>query len=283
MEDLKNRFWIGSIVILTLGLFLFFSYKVPFAIGLTVIVIGLVALAQWEFYHMAAQKGLHEQSVAYLASPLYIGAIFVSSYYSSWCHAPSIVIGAIIFLLLVQHFYVNKDPIHRISVSLMGIFYVVVPLSFLIKITFVRMGLPLSGQWWVMMLVLVTKTSDMGAYFIGKTIGKHFLAPKVSPKKTYEGLIGGILFSVGTCFAVIYLTPTALKTLSYPWLYAIIIGIALSCIGLLSDLTESLIKRDAGVKDSNKLKGFGGILDMLDSLIFAAPAFYLFLVCGHFV
>lgn len=282
-EELQTRFWASASIVVTIGLLLYFSYYFSVAIIMTVVFSGLILLAQWEFHHMAAQKGLHEQSLIYLASPLFVGSVFMASFNSSWAPVPLIVLGSFVFLLLMQHFIYNQEPITRISISLMGLLYVVVPLSFPIKITFMSYVEGPSGQWWVMFLILVTKASDIGAYFFGKSIGKHYLAPKISPKKTYEGLIGGILFSVIACFAIIYLTPSALKILNYPWLYAIVLGIALSVIGLLGDLAESIIKRDAGVKDSNKLKGFGGLLDLFDSLIFTSPAFYLFLMFGKFV
>lgn len=266
-----------------MGGLLYLSDQLGFGIALVSIFSVLALLAQWEFYHMAAQKGLHEQSISYLAAPLYIGAIFVSSLIPSWYFVPSIVLGALIFLFLMQHFFVSKEPIARTAITLMGLFYVVVPLGFLVKIAFTPTQLELSGRWWAMLLIVVTKGSDMGAYFIGKSIGRHYLAPKISPKKSYEGLIGGMLFAVGTAFALIYLTPGAKEILVYPWLYAILLGVGLSIIGLLGDLAESIFKRDAQVKDSNKLKGFGGFLDLFDSLIFAAPVFYLFLICDKIV
>lgn len=283
LEDLKMRVWISSVIVLTIGGLLYLSDQLVFGITLAAIFSVLVLLAQWEFYHMAAQKGLHEQSISYLAAPLYIGAIFISSLYPSLYYVPSIVLGVLIFLFLMQHFFFSKEPISRTSVTLMGLFYVVVPLGFLIKTTFAPTQVALSGRWWVMLLVVVTKGSDVGAYFIGKSIGRHYLAPKISPKKTYEGLLGGIFFSVGTAFAVIYLTPGAKEILHHPWLYAVLLGVGLSIIGLIGDLAESILKRDAGVKDSNKFKGFGGFLDLFDSLIFTGPAFYLFLICDKIV
>ena len=123
-----------------------------------------------------------------------------------------------------------------------------------------------------MFLLLVTKGGDTGAYLVGSVMGRHLLFPKVSPKKSIEGAVGGLLASVG------------ISLLCRSWFPQVPIG-HLACLGFLlgslaqvGDLCESLIKRDCGVKDSGThLPGFGGFLDVLDSIIFTAPVFYFYL------
>jgi phosphatidate cytidylyltransferase len=128
-------------------------------------------------------------------------------------------------------------------------------------------------------LVIVVKMGDTGAYTVGRLIGRNKMAPVLSPGKTIEGAIGGLMFAcLGSWIAVERLTPLMRPALpvappAWGWLaYGLIVGIA----GLLGDLAESLIKRDLGRKDSSDwMPGFGGVLDVLDSILFAAPVAYL--------
>ena len=147
--------------------------------------------------------------------------------------------------------------------------------------------------------ILVTKVADAGAYFSGRALGRHKLIPRLSPGKTIEGAIGGILASTVVAYlALAYLFPallarpadtttvmneTAVKTglsalLAPSWVGAIVLGPALAISGMVGDLAESLFKRDSGVKDSgNLLPGLGGVWDVTDSLLAASvPAFFCF-------
>jgi phosphatidate cytidylyltransferase len=138
----------------------------------------------------------------------------------------------------------------------------------------------------IIYLILVVKASDIGAYLVGSTCGRHKLFPRVSPGKTWEGLAGGlatgVLMSVLFC-AWLRLGPvdphtTAAGHLVIGPVDAWVLGFLLSAIGVLGDLIESLLKRSAGLKDSgNHVPGMGGVLDVLDSLLFAAPALYFYL------
>ena len=126
----------------------------------------------------------------------------------------------------------------------------------------------------VVMILLVVKFMDIGAYFGGRAFGKHKLIPFLSPGKTWEGLFCGLATSglVGLACSLIW--PHALSTLTWP--KAILFGIIIGGVGQAGDLLESLMKRDAQVKDSgNIIPGFGGLLDVIDSPLLAAPAAYL--------
>jgi phosphatidate cytidylyltransferase len=127
------------------------------------------------------------------------------------------------------------------------------------------------GPWEFLTFVFVVKCSDIGAYTFGKLFGKHKLAPSVSPGKTWEGLGGAVVFAmmVSLAFALVL-------GIMRVWL-APVFGALMAVVGQLSDLTESMLKRDAQQKDSsNRVPGFGGILDVIDSPLFAAPVAYLF-------
>lgn len=283
LEDLKTRFWTSLIVVIGLGILVFFSMHLIAQVILAMIFVGFLILAQWELYHLTLQKGFHGQKISYLAAPFYLATIVICAHDSYWSFLGPLVIGVIVGLLFLEHFFKIKNPISSISVSLLSIFYLIIPLSFLLKITLLTTTIGPSGRWWIYYLIAVTKAGDVGAYFIGKMIGRYYLAPRISPKKTYKGLLAGLIASTLVSFIFIYLSPQAKALMTPAWAYALILGVSLCFIGLIGDLSESLLKRDAQVKDSNKLKGFGGFLDMMDSLIFTAPCFYLFLLYGDFL
>lgn len=127
------------------------------------------------------------------------------------------------------------------------------------------------GLWHLLMFVFVVKCADIGAYTIGSMFGKHKFSPKISPAKSWEGMGGAV------AFAIIVAIGFALSCDIMSWWFAIIFGLCLAFIGQIGDLVESMIKRDAEQKDSaNKVPGFGGVLDIIDSPLVAAPFGYLF-------
>lgn len=153
-----------------------------------------------------------------------------------------------------------------ISTTLFGILYVSWLFSFLIKIRYLPQGSGLFAS-----LLLITKSGDIGAYLVGVRFGRTPFIPRISPKKTWEGAVAGVVFSIlGT------LAMQPVLKFSYPHL--IVLGFFLAILGQLGDLSESLIKRDCGVKDSGSiLPGMGGILDEIDSVLFTAPVFYFYI------
>jgi phosphatidate cytidylyltransferase len=127
------------------------------------------------------------------------------------------------------------------------------------------------GLWPFLMSILVVKCADIGAYAIGSLFGKHKFCPKISPGKTWEGMLGAII--VGVVVAMVF---AAISDIMYLWLGAAF-GICFAVIGQAGDLVESMIKRDARQKDSaNNVPGFGGVLDIIDSPLLAVPFAYLF-------
>jgi phosphatidate cytidylyltransferase len=161
-----------------------------------------------------------------------------------------------------------------ISTTLFGLMYVPWLLNFIQKINF--FSPPVQGHYYLLYFVLVTKLSDCGAYMVGSLIGKHKMIPRISPGKTWEGFAGAIVVSTAASvlFAALAGSHLAGMTLGH----AVILGVILSISAVVGDLIESLFKREAGLKDSGRLfPGIGGILDLLDSLLFNAPLMYLYL------
>jgi phosphatidate cytidylyltransferase len=139
-------------------------------------------------------------------------------------------------------------------------------------------GNPIAGSAGLLLyLVFLTEINDIAQYIWGKSFGRHPVTPTVSPNKTWEGLLGGIITTTTLAIAIApWLTP-------FDWIHALGIGAIISCAGFIGDVTISALKRDLGVKDSgSSIPGHGGILDRIDSLTYTAPLFFHFTVYFYF-
>ena len=153
--------------------------------------------------------------------------------------------------------------------TIAGILYVGWLLSYLVALR----GLDV-GRNWVFFVLFVTWVSDTTAFFIGRRFGRHKLAPSISPGKTWEGAIGGICGAI--LMSILFFTPTPFQLPLIYW-QAILLGVLVSAFGQVGDFVESLLKRNMGVKDSGKLMpGHGGILDRMDSIVFAGIVVYYY-------
>lgn len=169
----------------------------------------------------------------------------------------------------------NTAGILAISTTLFGLMYVPWLLNFIQKINFFP-GINDNGKYYVLYFILVTKFSDSGAYAVGSMIGKHKMIPRISPAKTWEGFGGAIAVATGASLAYSHFFADKMPGMTP--LHAVVLGVVLSSTAVIGDLIESLFKREAGVKDSGSFfPGIGGILDLLDSLLFNAPIMYLYL------
>lgn len=132
-------------------------------------------------------------------------------------------------------------------------------------------GPDLRGETALALTIFVAKGADIGAYFTGRLIGKHRMSPVISPKKTWEGLAGGVVLSVVVAVTLNRLFEPVLESDARAAAFGVVVGLA----GVLGDLAESLIKRDCRRKDASQVvPGFGGVLDVVDSVLFAAPVAY---------
>jgi phosphatidate cytidylyltransferase len=167
----------------------------------------------------------------------------------------------------------NTAGIVAISTTLFGLMYVPWLLNFIQKINFFP---NVQGHYYLLYFLLITKLSDTGAYATGSLIGRHKMIPRISPGKTWEGFVGALVFS--TVASLLFVHFFGARMAGMNWKHAMVLGIVLAIGAVIGDLIESLFKREAGVKDSGKFfPGIGGILDLLDSLLFNAPIMYVYL------
>ena len=228
----------------------------------------LIMIGLYEFFYMVEKKGVK----LFKGLGLLIGGLIPITIYFGLAVKEGLqflfIILAIFVLFILE---LTKKDTHQsvlsISATVFGIIYISWCFSFLIKIRQLPEGALLTG-----FLLIVTKSSDIGAYLWGRKFGRTSLFKRVSPKKSLEGSAGGFFTSlfVGVIFSLF------IKSVTFWEKFFLIIILAI--IAQLGDLFESLLKRDCQVKDSGKLlPGMGGVLDVIDSLIFTAPTFYLYL------
>jgi len=253
------------------------------------IMLFLAAVGLWEFYALAEKDGLVCFKICGIIGGLLLmlGTFLNVTGFVGTQGSPSRVNDfetsfLILFVLglCVRQFLSksNTRGIVAISTTLFGLMYVPWLLNFMQKINFFPFpgGFAGDGKFYVLYFILVTKFSDSGAYAVGSLIGKHKMIPRISPGKTWEGFGGAIVVATGASLA--FTSIFADKMPGMHWQHAIVLGVVLSVTAVIGDLIESLFKREAGLKDSGKLfPGIGGILDLLDSLLFNAPIMYLYL------
>jgi phosphatidate cytidylyltransferase len=176
------------------------------------------------------------------------------------------------FLVEMATFEGPGGVVERISLTLWVVAYLGILPSFLVNLQLGRTdGL---GTVALALAIFVPKGCDIGAYFTGRLIGRHHMTPVLSPKKTWEGAVGGLLAAILVAFALDRLGPII------PWGAAgtVLFGITVGAAGMLGDLAESMVKRDCRRKDASHIvPGFGGVLDVVDAIVFAAPISYLWL------
>jgi phosphatidate cytidylyltransferase len=179
------------------------------------------------------------------------------------------------FALAYRHPLDGHETLWRIFATVFGVLYSVVCFGFIIR--FIHFGAePLQGRYLMLYLILVTKFTDMGAYIVGSLFGKHKMIPHISPAKSWEGFAGAFLGGFLAAALMLYLVPVELAPLT--WFTGMACVPVLTLIAVSGDLAESVIKRCTAIKDSgHALPGIGGILDLTDSLLFTAPAFYGYL------
>lgn len=242
------------------------------------VVIAVLALAGGMFEFFSLTKKLELKADAAVA---YIGAtgLVVAFVFDAPAKAPELLILTLALfvaaVLVTQAFRFQKDftkMLAGIGVTLLGVFYIAFLGGFLIATRVGFENTPDLSTKLLLFFLVVLFGSDAGAYFAGRALGKHKLAPAISPGKTIEGLIGGLIAAAG--FAALC---TWLFFPELPFRFSIPLAVAMAAVGVLGDLVESAMKRGSDTKDAaNILPGHGGLLDRLDSLLLNAPILYYF-------
>lgn len=234
------------------------------------ILVGLLAIpSQLELSKLAAAKNLKIfVPVSIVASILFATCWYWQQLIEIPLEIYLIFLSAFVLLALLLWQYIGYGTsavLANCGATYFSILYLGVLSSFCVAIR-IEFGL-----WPLLMFVFVVKSADIGAYTIGTLFGRHKFSPKISPAKTWEGMGGAV------ATAVIVAVGFAASCDIMDWPLAIIFGFCFAFIGQFGDLVESMIKRDAKQKDSaNNVPGFGGILDIIDSVLVAAPFAYLF-------
>ena len=230
-----------------------------------VTIAAIAALALYEFLILGVRKGFHIPIPICIFAMLFILAAFI-------LEPISVEMGVFLTLLVIPGWYVIRggdlgEALPSSGIAVMATLYVGMLSGSLIRL---RNDFPIEGPKLVFFLLIVVWIGDAGAYYFGKSFGKHKMSPRISPKKTVEGLVGGILTAIAAA-VVIHFTFFP----QFPVVHAAIAGVVLSVTGVIGDLAESMWKRSAEVKDSGTLlPGHGGFLDRFDSVFYTTPILY---------
>lgn len=262
-NELAKRSGLAIFGIPIILLAIYFNHWILFSV---IAIVETVAL--WEFYHLSEKKGFFPLKVFGILWVLVILFCIQTKRVEvlSW-----IWLTGFLTILLIELFRKKPNAMANVGVTLLGVFYLSLFSFFLLLRNYPT---PELGKKILFLIIVGIWICDTAAYFVGITVGKYRLFPRVSPKKTWEGAIAGFLASI--LFAVIF-QHTWLSAMN--WKNGVVLGILIGIFSQLGDLVESLFKRDAEVKDASKLfPGHGGMLDRFDSPLLVGPVVYLYLI-----
>lgn len=252
--------------------------RVLVAVVLLPLVIGLVYLGGWWLFGLALVGGLlalHELYVmARELRPLVLGGYlgFVSTLVGLQLGGVDWMLGGLLATFVLAFVVyglggVRQSATTSFGVTVLGVAWVGAGIGSLLLVR----EIPDFGFWAVMAVLFTVFAADTGAFFVGRAFGRHRMAPEISPKKSWEGLVGGVAAAIGMSFVILYKDRDDFLTIPQ----SLLLGLVIALAAVLGDLFESAVKRDLDVKDSGHLLGgHGGMLDRLDSLLWAGPAAY---------
>jgi phosphatidate cytidylyltransferase len=280
MKNLLTR-TVSGIVFIGIMVGCLLGGAIPYASLMQFLLVGMLS----EFYALTLGKGKGVQKTLgiLLGMALWWMIFLLFGEYSAYI--PFLVAAAFVLwiALFVQQLYrKDKKPFTSIAFTLLGVIYIAVPLSLMNllvhEFNIFSSYYPYNG-YFLLSLFIILWCSDVGAYVFGMLFGqkgKHKLFPSVSPKKSWEGFIGGLLAAVGAGYALPYVLPQDVFYFSV--VHTLVIAVLISVFGMFGDLVESMLKRSAGVKDSGKLiPGHGGLLDRFDAALLALPVVCLYI------
>ncbi len=230
----------------------------------------LAGASLFEFYGMWRQAGFSPQRLPGICLGL-AGFLMMTSLFQSTDSVPTFLLFLFVPVILAIELFSDRDrPFQNTALTIFGFAYVILPFYCFYALGFLQVGFePLIPLGFLVMLW----ANDTGAYLTGRFLGRTKLFERVSPNKTWEGFVGGILVAVLAAVLLNHFTAEVL-----PLKHWLALGLIIGAIGTLGDLVESLLKRSLSLKDSGKLlPGHGGLLDRFDGLLLAAPAVYVYL------
>jgi phosphatidate cytidylyltransferase len=281
MQDLKRRIGVAFVAITLVTSLIFLSHLPLVNWILVLTVAGLAGVGVWEYANLAKAKGLNPASnMMIFFAVLEVIGFYISLAYPDLSKVALLIMVCGFISFFAVHFKNPTNALLQVATELCGVCYLAIPFSFMLAILHpLALGSDLQhGRYWLFYLIMTTKVTDIGGYFIGKLFGKHPLAPLLSPNKTVEGALGGLIFAMALSSAMSYLSCYfQIDSFNLNPFDAVWMGLIIGVLAQIGDLAESMLKRDAVVKDSNTLPGLGGVLDMVDSLIFTSPVVYFFI------
>ncbi len=279
---LRHRLWMGAVLIaLVVGMLVIDRHLGPWYPFLFVFVVGLGLAACVELLHLLPPAG---RPYPWLCLPLVAGLLTVNWAVHlagstpepwRWLWYGFGLAVLVVFLAEMATYEGPGSSVVRLALTVWALAYLTVLPSFFAQLRW--LGGPVDhGTVALALAVFVPKCCDSGAYASGRLFGRHRMTPVLSPKKTWEGAAGGLLLAVAATVLIDRLGPAAV--LDEDWLREVGFGLSVGVMAMLGDLAESLVKRDRGHKDASQvMPGFGGILDVIDSVIFSAPVVYWWL------
>ena len=275
LETTHLQRWITAIVLIPLVLSLILAAANWF---FALVICAICCVALYEYYHIAlAVSGTSFFTVIPMAGCLTGAAIVLSAIWGRFELACLLISCLFIFsgAGALSQYKRRPDAMNRVVMQVIAMVYLALPMSLLVMIHQDE-----RGHAWILLLIILVFIGDTGAYYAGNFLGRHKLLPQVSPGKTIEGAVGGMLATVGMgCLLNLAFPhlPWGLDLARFPWILALLFFVVVSICGQAGDLFESLLKREAGMKDSGVIfPGHGGLLDRIDALLFAIPIVYLF-------
>ncbi len=277
----KKRIIIGlSIAAVVVTLLCLVPAANPFCL---IALLAACALGTWEFYGLLDAGGFSaSKKLGTTCGLLFVGATWYYMLGNFDSHRADTVLWTVMLIMIISIFFRilaypdMRNGLNNALGTLLGFLYVPFLWSFFVRVFL--SGNPSEPAWPGFYLLLCMKMSDSGGYFIGTRFGKHRLAPVISPKKSWEGLGGGILFCLAANLVWLAVSGGKIGTTDFSLGHAVVLSILFPLVGTLGDLVESMFKRAVDVKDSNTMiYGLGGILDMIDSILFAAPLLYVYI------
>ncbi len=257
---------ISALILLPIGIALILLGGAPFKLAIA----AIFTVGAYEFVQLMRQGHFRPSLIFAVALVwvLLVDVIFPQA------HAGQPAMTALIIIALIwQMRHREGSPTANWALGIAGGVYLGLAGAHFILLRQLK-----DGQWWLLLALTGTWLADSGAYFVGRKFGAHKMTPSLSPKKSWEGLAGGLFFGL-ILNALLAVLLSRLVDVDLPWWAGAALGLIGALIGVLGDLSISMIKREVGAKDSGRIiPGHGGVLDRMDSLLFTVVASYYFVV-----